>query len=281
MGLADLFGHLLQVFFFGIWAHPHGFIVYLVFLALAGWSAWGFARRSGSATHLGAISVAERNGIVFGAVILAALLAMAQVLPLVIESEGAREALRRMVTSGVLPLGAAIGAITFAWVMMNDNERRGEWLDALALPLLAWLGVAALGAYLAGLEVFHVGRATRLPWGVNFGDGVYRHPVPLYEMLGLFAISRLTRYLTVAELRLAPGDVFRLTWMSVLALAVMLGFMKPPFQRPRLLTEVLRGEPLAYFGVLTAVQAVALMLLLFLVPAWWRVLKRQWRGADG
>ena len=278
MALADLFGHLIQVFFFGIWAHPHGFTVYLVFLALAGWSAWGFAKRSDAAVRLGAISVAERNGILFGAVVVAVLLATAQVLPLVIESAGTLAALRRMVTSGALPLGMVIGATTFAWVMMNDNARRGAWLDALTLPLLAWLGVAALGAYLAGLEVFHVGRATHLPWGVNFGDGVYRHPVPLYEMLGLFAISRLTRYLSAAELRLAPGDVFRLTWMSVLALTVMRGFLKPPFQRPRLLTEVLRGEPLAYFGVLTAVQAVALMLLLFMLPAWWRMLRGQWRN---
>ena len=276
MGLADWFGYLVQFIFFGIWAHPHGLAVYVLFLALAGWSAWEFAKRSGAAEQLSRISVAERNGIAFGAAVLAALMAVAQVLPLVIESEGGLAVTRRLIASAAFPLGAALGVVTFAWVMMNDNARRGAWLDALTLPLLAWLGVAALGAYLAGLEVMHVGRATRMPWGVNFGDGVYRHPVQLYEMLGLFAISRLTRCLSAVRrdrLPVVPGDVFRLTWLCVLALTVVLGFFKPPFQRPRLLTEVLRGEPLAYFGTLTAMQAVALLLLFLLLPAWWRLLK--------
>lgn len=43
------------------------------------------------------------------------------------------------------------------------------------------IAVGRIGCFLAGMEDHTYGIATKLPWGHDFGDGVLRHPVQLYE----------------------------------------------------------------------------------------------------
>lgn len=45
--------------------------------------------------------------------------------------------------------------------------------------------VGRVGCFAAGLPDFTYGTATDLPWAVDFGDGVGRHPVQLYESLAM------------------------------------------------------------------------------------------------
>jgi phosphatidylglycerol:prolipoprotein diacylglycerol transferase len=52
----------------------------------------------------------------------------------------------------------------------------------LVAPLAAAIAVGRLGCFFAGLEDMTYGIPTTLPWGVDFGDGVPRHPVQLYEV---------------------------------------------------------------------------------------------------
>jgi len=59
-----------------------------------------------------------------------------------------------------------------------------------ALPLAVGVAVGRIGCFLAGLEDFTHGVPTDLPIGYDFGDGVRRHAVQLYESaaMGLFAV---------------------------------------------------------------------------------------------
>jgi phosphatidylglycerol---prolipoprotein diacylglyceryl transferase len=50
-----------------------------------------------------------------------------------------------------------------------------------ALPLALGIAIGRLGCYFAGLDDFTYGTPTTLPWGYDFGDGISRHPVQLYE----------------------------------------------------------------------------------------------------
>jgi prolipoprotein diacylglyceryltransferase len=54
-----------------------------------------------------------------------------------------------------------------------------------ALPLALGVAVGRIGCYLAGLDDFTYGTPTRLPWSHDFGDGIPRHPVQLYESLAM------------------------------------------------------------------------------------------------
>ncbi|MGJ5203940.1 prolipoprotein diacylglyceryl transferase [Bradyrhizobium sp. HKCCYLR20261] len=60
-----------------------------------------------------------------------------------------------------------------------------------ALPLAVGIAVGRVGCYVAGLDDFTYGTPTSLPWGHDFGDGVLRHPVQLYESLAMAAFAVL------------------------------------------------------------------------------------------
>jgi len=68
-----------------------------------------------------------------------------------------------------------------------------------ALPLAIGVAVGRIGCFLAGLDDFTYGTPTRLPWGRDFGDGIMRHPVQLYESaamaaFALFYVIRVRRH---------------------------------------------------------------------------------------
>jgi len=60
-----------------------------------------------------------------------------------------------------------------------------------ALPLAIGIAVGRLGCYFAGLGDFTYGTPTSLPWGHDFGDGILRHPVQLYESVTMAAFAAI------------------------------------------------------------------------------------------
>jgi prolipoprotein diacylglyceryltransferase len=58
-----------------------------------------------------------------------------------------------------------------------------------ALPLAVGVAVGRIGCFFAGLDHFTYGTPTWLPWGHDFGDGVLRHPVQLYESAAMAAFA--------------------------------------------------------------------------------------------
>jgi prolipoprotein diacylglyceryltransferase len=64
-----------------------------------------------------------------------------------------------------------------------------------ALPLAVGVAVGRIGCFFAGLDDFTYGTPTALPWGHDFGDGISRHPVQLYESAAMaaFAVVRVAR----------------------------------------------------------------------------------------
>jgi prolipoprotein diacylglyceryltransferase len=54
-------------------------------------------------------------------------------------------------------------------------------------PIALGIAIGRLGCLFAGLPDETFGIPTRLPWGVELGDGIARHPVQLYESLAMLA----------------------------------------------------------------------------------------------
>ena len=71
-----------------------------------------------------------------------------------------------------------------------------------ALPFAVGVAVGRIGCYLSGLDDFTYGTPTALPWGHDFGDGVPRHPVQLYESAAMAAFA------AVYVWRVLSGDRF-------------------------------------------------------------------------
>jgi len=71
-----------------------------------------------------------------------------------------------------------------------------------ALPFAVGVAVGRVGCFLSGLDDFTYGTPTSLPWAHDFGDGVPRHPVQLYESAAMAAFA------AVYVWRVLSGDRF-------------------------------------------------------------------------
>jgi phosphatidylglycerol:prolipoprotein diacylglycerol transferase len=101
--------------------------------------------------------------------------------------------------------------------------------DLFAVPLALGIAIGRIGCFLAGLQDHTYGLPTTLPWGVDFGDGITRHPTQLYEAAFL---AWLAWYLARASLRPSPsphvnGDLYKLFMVSYLGLRLAIDFIKP------------------------------------------------------
>src|SRR5579863_858036 len=77
--------------------------------------------------------------------------------------------------------GAIAGGIIAIEVLKWRTGVQGSTGLRFVAPLAAAIAVGRLGCFFAGLDDMTYGTPTALPWGVDFGDGVPRHPVQLYE----------------------------------------------------------------------------------------------------
>jgi len=110
----------------------------------------------------------------------------------------------------------------------------------------AALGVAIgrMGCFLRGC--CH-GTPTSMPWGVEFGDGVFRHPTQLYEIV--FALGMFVYFQFAKRRNPRPGLLFRQFLVGYFAF--------------RFLTEFLRPEPKSWWG-LSSFQVISLLMLVWL-----------------
>jgi phosphatidylglycerol---prolipoprotein diacylglyceryl transferase len=203
--------------------------------------------------------------------------------------------------------GAALGSKSLAWLQFPHTLAAGGWRDPVVLLggktivgglLGGWIGVEAakhaiglrrstgdlfvgalilgmaigrLGCLLAGVHDYTYGNPTTLPWGLDLGDGVRRHPTALYEIVALGALALLLRRLPRAGQR--EGDRFRLFVAGYLAFRFAVEWLKPPQGGH---APALAGQPSAHLwlGALTSIQVACLVGLAYASPAILRACRR-------
>ena len=79
--------------------------------------------------------------------------------------------------------GALAGAIVGVEILKGVTGIRGSTGLRFVAPLAAAIAIGRIGCFLAGLDDMTYGTPTSLPWGVDFGDAIQRHPVQLYESI--------------------------------------------------------------------------------------------------
>lgn len=81
--------------------------------------------------------------------------------------------------------GALVGAIVGVELYKLARGIRISTGIVFAGPFAAGVAVGRWGCLFAGLPDQTFGSATTLPWAVNLGDGIARHPVQVYESLSM------------------------------------------------------------------------------------------------
>jgi phosphatidylglycerol---prolipoprotein diacylglyceryl transferase len=166
----------------------------------------------------------------------------------------------QLLLGGKTIVGGLIGgllAVEWTKRMLGVRVATG---DLLALPLVLGIAIGRIGCFLSGLEDQSYGVSTNLPWGVDFGDGVTRHPTQLYEIIFLAGLAAV---LLLRSGRMTTiGDRFKLFLLGYLSFRLVVDSIKPAVRVgglsmlqwaclavvayyaphvPRLMTEVRRG----------------------------------------
>jgi len=131
-----------------------------------------------------------------------------------------------MLLGGKTVVGGLLGGmagIELAKKAMGITERTG---DAYVLPLVLGMSLGRVGCFLSGLEDSTFGIETSLPWGVDLGDGVFRHPTQLYEIIAIWAFFLAIRHRSRTSL-VPSGWQFRAFLMSYLAWRLVVDWIKP------------------------------------------------------
>jgi phosphatidylglycerol---prolipoprotein diacylglyceryl transferase len=127
--------------------------------------------------------------------------------------------------SGKTIVGGLIGGlIAVEWVKKRVGETRRTG-DLFAVPMCVGIAVGRIGCFLSGLQDDTYGSPTTLPWGINFGDGQFRHPTQLYELVFVLILAA-----TLYKLMNRPhlqGDIFKLFMVSYFGWRLAIDFIKP------------------------------------------------------
>ncbi|RZK25666.1 MAG: diacylglyceryl transferase, partial [Hymenobacter sp.] len=127
--------------------------------------------------------------------------------------------------------------------------------DLMVFPILLGLSIGRLGCHLSGLTDGTFGLPTRLPLGIDFGDGTLRHPTNLYE-IGFLALLALLLYALERGGPLPNGRRFELFLAGYLLFRLLVEFVKPTAALPGL--------------GLTAIQWACVAGLGYYIWLWWR-----------
>jgi phosphatidylglycerol:prolipoprotein diacylglycerol transferase len=127
--------------------------------------------------------------------------------------------------SGKTIVGGLLGGLIAVELTKKLIGIRTATGDVFAVPLCIAIAIGRIGCFLTGLSDNTYGTSTRLPWGVDFGDGIHRHPVQIYEIILLIVLAFSLWRFSKAPHR--TGDVFKVFMFGYLAIRLMLDFLKP------------------------------------------------------
>jgi phosphatidylglycerol---prolipoprotein diacylglyceryl transferase len=156
-------------------------------------------------------------------------------------------------------IGGLIGGTLGVWLTKRLIGLKGKRGNLFAPALAIGIAIGRIGCFLNGCCF---GKPSDLPWAVDFGDGIARHPTQLYEsvfMLGMFFILKFG----FVKGKNIPGYLFKILMISY--------FMY------RFFTEFIRVERVAFFG-LTYFQIISIFVLIYLIFSEKRLILKQIMG---
>lgn len=96
-------------------------------------------------------------------------------------------------------IGALCGAILAVEIYKKIHHIRYS-TGAYFVPALAFsIAIGRLGCFFAGIDDHTFGVETDVIWGYDFGDGIKRHPVQLYESLAMICFFGVSLFIYLRQ----------------------------------------------------------------------------------
>jgi prolipoprotein diacylglyceryltransferase len=121
-----------------------------------------------------------------------------------------------------------VGGLIGGWLGVEWQKRRigiqQPTGDLFAIPIALGAAVGRIGCFLSGLPDGTYGLPSSLPWAIDLGDGIPRHPTALYESAFMFFLAfALTRFAS----RAVRGELFLALIGAYLAFRLVVDAWKP------------------------------------------------------
>jgi phosphatidylglycerol:prolipoprotein diacylglycerol transferase len=126
---------------------------------------------------------------------------------------------------GKTVVGGLVGGLLAVELAKRWLGIRTSTGDLFAVPLAIGIAIGRIGCFLAGLPDGTFGTPSSLPWAVDFGDGIRRHPTQLYEVIVLVALGAVCR--RVQRQPHQSGDVFKIFMVGYMACRLAVDTIKP------------------------------------------------------
>jgi prolipoprotein diacylglyceryltransferase len=142
-----------------------------------------------------------------------------------------------------------VGGLIGGLIAVETTKRRLGIItrtgDLFAIPLCVGIAIGRIGCFLSGLSDDTFGLPTDLGWGIDFGDGISRHPVQLYEVGWLCLLAIWLAWLAREPHR--EGDLFKGFMLGYFGFRLAIDFVKPGVR----------------FAGLTSIQWACVIMLLY------------------
>lgn len=146
----------------------------------------------------------------------------------------------RALMAGKSIVGALLGGLAGVELMKAARGLRESTGDGFVWPLAAGIAIGRIGCHLAGLGDHTAGLPSTMPWAVDYGDGVPRHPTALYEIPVVLLVALLLQRWRAPR----DGDRFRAFMVAYLAWRLVIEWLKP--------------MPWVYFHALSGLQLLCI-----------------------
>ena len=125
-------------------------------------------------------------------------------------------------------VGGLLGGLVLVELTKSVLGEKSSSGDLFTYPLIMAIIIGRLGCLSAGVYEPTYGVASTLPWAMDLGDGIHRHPLALYEMvfLALMWIG-LARIETHYDFNM--GVRFKLFMIGYLLFRFLIEFLKPTY----------------------------------------------------
>ena len=125
-------------------------------------------------------------------------------------------------------VGGLLGALLVVEITKKIIHEKNSSGDLFTYPLILAMMIGRIGCFFSGLTEDTYGTVTRSFLGIDFGDGLYRHPVTLYE-IGFLALLWVVLVGVEKRINLANGYRFQFFMIAYLAFRFVLDFIKPHY----------------------------------------------------
>jgi uncharacterized radical SAM superfamily Fe-S cluster-containing enzyme len=147
----------------------------------------------------------------------------------------------QVVTDGPLPPASqiALGAMLGGWMGLEIAKRLQQTTrpsgDVFVFPMLLAMAAGRVAAMLNPASGLRAGLPTDLPWGIDFGDGIARHPTQMYEVSWVILLAGI--FVWRLRSHRQRGCMFSQFVFAYLAFAFLIELVRPRY--------VMAGVPLS------------------------------------